>query len=806
MKEDHLIKVEKQKMEPKIKKNKKNKNRCKSTKSNRNSKTVNPVEEINEHSKDLAPRALIEAAKRLKDSFNKIDKSLFSAKIPAPYVRSDSSRPLHFTKDGLHLMYFRETEFIKLNLKTSKIVFRRKIGRADLSPIYMDYKIWSQDDSKVLVLKNDRITPNKVSEVFVYNVHNGEYLEISEAIRALFMQRKGPEEIYIDCFNPVNNHEIILRQIKGGSSERARILHHYRPEAQNRISESILSWNYKNRSTRVIEKDLKPSGSHVFPVRQYLVVLRLIQKGRHFANDLTAASITVYQAKGYKKILEIKKPMGLPLLHARSLYISSSSFRLKSAYCHNRSYELLLTYNDQRFYTIDFFQRKSSNFTQKEASRNRYQYYNAVFPTHLIQNTSFVYDWMFNLNGFTLLVPRNHHYLYKVVDNYINILEESQLVVMITAGYSNSQKRFLVDVYDLKDFSPRTQNSAEKKKKRAEKTEESSFESHSPIPMIQINFSLINYQIDPFSSGKRLRISQPYRDSLNILEYQIFNSSSFKGWDVYHKVIDTTSWKLDSFRIFSGGIEPEANWGYTNNRTSLDKLQEKAPKPYHIILNSWVQHDYKNKKYPIFLIYDLRKKKLVAWRGSSNLFTDTDLEVGYMCTHQEELEDVNGVMILTDSTAEFYQVDAAITCEYLDLEKMSTSKFLVKLEKDMYERIQGVVGLSRLILEKNDDRIRSGHGSSSPEDQEPVQIPELVFLVRSKTIRDDSSPQRRLPLMLYYGKLRDFEKQRKHSNVKNAKHQGRLCHTKFLNREGAWSRFKFSENKNSLLCLSFDHY
>ena len=171
--------------------------------------------ELQETSSGQNERALSQVAEKLKENFNQVPKSLFSAKVPAPFLRSDKSRPLHFTRDGLHLMYFTEAEFIKLNIKTSQIVQRRKLPRADLSPIFVDYKIWSQDDSKVMVFLKREISSSKKSEIYVYDIHAGQYTEVSQSINSHPNLNQGfDDKIFIECFNPLINHEIIIREVK----------------------------------------------------------------------------------------------------------------------------------------------------------------------------------------------------------------------------------------------------------------------------------------------------------------------------------------------------------------------------------------------------------------------------------------------------------------------------------------------------------------------------------------------------------------------------------------------------------------
>ena len=170
------------------------------------------VERLQERSSDLKKDVLKKAANTLIKHFHKTNKSFFKRGLPSPFIRSKDSRPLHFTNDGKYLMYFTRAEFIKVELLSLKIKVRRKIPRADLSPLFTYYNIWSQDSSKVLVY-NSRILnyrSNKRQKIYVYNTNSGEYTEISEKLAQMFSLPGSGHQISIESFNPTNSTQLIV--------------------------------------------------------------------------------------------------------------------------------------------------------------------------------------------------------------------------------------------------------------------------------------------------------------------------------------------------------------------------------------------------------------------------------------------------------------------------------------------------------------------------------------------------------------------------------------------------------------------
>ena len=107
----------------------------------RSKETQDHIKELNDSSSEISTKVLKKAAEKLAKKFKTLPKSLFQRGLPTPYIRSKDSNPLQFTQDGSHLMYFTKAEFIKVKLPSLEIVKRNKLTRADLSPLFYDYKI-----------------------------------------------------------------------------------------------------------------------------------------------------------------------------------------------------------------------------------------------------------------------------------------------------------------------------------------------------------------------------------------------------------------------------------------------------------------------------------------------------------------------------------------------------------------------------------------------------------------------------------------------------------------------------------------
>ena len=270
------------------------------------------------------------AMNSLKKSFSAASKKLFITKsLPTPFFRSHDSRPLHFSSCDSYLMYFSKSEFIKLDLRKNKTVLRRPLIRGDLSPIFLDYKIWSSDDSKVLVFRTREITASLGNPIFVYNTRTGQYKEITDDLRRKFRISSHDKKLILECFNPVNIHEIILRVVKKrevvvrGNNQRRGGFFGNRTRTTTDLTEDLVSWNYVIKSSRPFCSDIKPSGFSIIPLSQFIIVLN--QEGsrgsrgnnrRYYWNNLQGGGNTgeikityfsVYLAKGYHKVLTMKK-------------------------------------------------------------------------------------------------------------------------------------------------------------------------------------------------------------------------------------------------------------------------------------------------------------------------------------------------------------------------------------------------------------------------------------------------------------------------------------------------------------------
>ena len=286
-------------------------------------------------SKKISPDALHLALKTFRKNFSTISKTFFkSNQLPTPYFRAQGSRPLHFSSCGTYLSYFSKSEFIKLNLKTSQVVRRSPISRGDLSPLFVDYKIWSADDSRVLVMRSREITHNLTGEIYIYNVRTGEYKEISSDLRKKFRVNSKNTRVVLECFNPLNSHQIIVRILK-----KIDDTSNYR---NIDFKENLVSWNYMVNSSRPFCFDIYPSGFSILPLGQFIVVLNQADSGSNDA-DISISYMTFYHAKAYRKVLTMKTDQ--PQHDSRNRY---DSYSIQS----NSAYSLYAMSVDQKRYKI----------------------------------------------------------------------------------------------------------------------------------------------------------------------------------------------------------------------------------------------------------------------------------------------------------------------------------------------------------------------------------------------------------------------------------------------------------------------
>ena len=283
------------------------------------------VIEIKDKSLQLSNKALEEAVNQLKINFKATPKDLFSRKsIPSPYIRSENSRPFHFANNGRYLMYFSKTEYIKLDLTNTQIVKRRLLPRADLSPLYYNYNIWSHDSTKVLVLNTRELIEKEHDEplrkIYVYNTTTGEYTNISEKIFSNFIfKAKKSRGCWVECFNQLDNNQLILNHIKAAKIGPNQIVLY---------CNHLYSWNYHNNQKRLFDKtSIFDCHNHAFPLNsESLVVVREVQEdldptSRRFYTSPDKSELDFYHAKSLKRFLR----MDLVDLHHPKLDFSSWS-------------------------------------------------------------------------------------------------------------------------------------------------------------------------------------------------------------------------------------------------------------------------------------------------------------------------------------------------------------------------------------------------------------------------------------------------------------------------------------------------
>ena len=243
--------------------------------------SLDKVIHLQDRSPNLKAGVLKIAVEKLKTNFKSLPKSLFKTGFPSPVIRSRYSRPLHFTEDGRHLIYFSKTELIKVDLTTSTITLRRKLPRADISPIFYDHKIWSRDSNRVLVLSSLKLNPeeSEFGIAYVYDIKKNKYIELP----------KVPGGFSIECFNPASSDELIVKADKDCC---------------------IKTWNFITNRKRTIENsNFLITYKHVVRQSDYLIVIhrapRKQSEGRGWYIP-KENSVEIYSAKGLKRLLRFE--------------------------------------------------------------------------------------------------------------------------------------------------------------------------------------------------------------------------------------------------------------------------------------------------------------------------------------------------------------------------------------------------------------------------------------------------------------------------------------------------------------------
>ena len=675
------------------------------------------ITHLKDSSLKLSPELLQEAARKLKEGLAKVPKSLFSPKLPPPYARSEHSRPLQFTRDGLHLMYFTETEYIKLNIKTSEIVQRRKLPRADLSPIFVDYKIWSQDDSKVLVFGRRKISYELGYQIYVYDIYTGEYAEISEDIRSHLNLSQTRNTVFVECFNPLINHQVIIREVNQRTHGRTT----------DPITENLYSWNYKIKSLRPFAKNLKPSGCCVIPISPYVVVLN--QSGSRpssrFRNDnLEITYMTVYQAKKYKKIITMKNStqnqnaQGTDWKYSLQRNIAYFPF---SQYTEKGRYKICLKYKNECFFVLDLLERKLND---DQMSYRKAQNTIAVYPSHLIDKT-FLKQSKELIKGFTFIRTRVDGRSYNnLTGNRLRIFEESNLLVKIIFKFSSSPSKIEIQAYKLKGSQVGLHHQEQKaKKKKGRKKKEVKI-----YPLINTTtFELYKSFKKPFFPIERKRLSQPHETTLHVIRNSIQGNEAKEVFTV-HKEVDLTTWRLKKTYLFIQRAKPKSFSSFYHEFDKIETHQtiySKRPNTNFLSL-SYFEKDRFRGEYPFFFAYDLHKKRHLVWRSRLNLLPEQVL-VGMSTFLRNKgkrlLQDTNGILVVKVPSI-ILSLRPYLKCEYLDLENLKTSIFYAKFSLDHEKQIAEFIGVSRTKINQKSDQIAHDEtlDSSSDESNKPNAI------------------------------------------------------------------------------------
>ena len=337
------------------------------------------VFKLSDRSLKLSKNVLRRAKTQLKKTFSSVPRSLFSQRIPSPYIRREGSNPLHFTQNGQFLMYFTKTEFIKLSLPTGELSLRRRL-RDDLSPIFYDYNTWSHDSTKVLVSQpqsSEEIKYNTNKRAFIYDTATGEYTDLFQKFQQNFeaSNRQGPT---VCCFNPLFSDQLViyhLRVFEGwgrwGPYPNEGVLYNWNWKKNQK--REILIYNSRGFTPRVITHKDKIIVFYVFGTSGNYYRLKKKQNIHY---------VKVYSANGFKELVGLKKLARFNLNHPKTLYdfsyVRKASEVENGKICFNDSDENLIILDiPQRRLKLDFVETEevSSVFEVLPSSLANQEYF-----------------------------------------------------------------------------------------------------------------------------------------------------------------------------------------------------------------------------------------------------------------------------------------------------------------------------------------------------------------------------------------------------------------------------------------------
>ena len=333
------------------------------------------VFKLKERSLELPQEALQRASDKLKKAFQRTPRSLFDKGLPTPYIKGEdqSKSLLHFNYDGKNLMYFTPTEFINLTLPSGKIATRKRLQRADLSPIFYDYNIWSHDSTKVLVSQNClEIKYHENKKAYIFDTVTGEYTDLFKKFEERYntSRLEGPT---VCCFNPAFNDQLILYYKK-----QTRAPSRYGPGA---YEGGIYTWNWKTNQKRLIAKDKhKRFTQKVITQSGYIIIFHVL---KFPGKTKTEEFITVYRAKGLKKLVSFKKIPDLESNFRNEFNDSQWFTKISEA----QVGKICLNYKNCNFLVLDLSERRLSGNLMTELESKSIS---GVLPASLVRDNNII--------------------------------------------------------------------------------------------------------------------------------------------------------------------------------------------------------------------------------------------------------------------------------------------------------------------------------------------------------------------------------------------------------------------------------
>ena len=470
---------------------------------------------------------------------------------------------------------------------------------------------------------------------------------------------------------------------------------------QKKVYESVYIWNYRVQSPRLITRTTRDRSFCLFTHDEFITLVNSTRAWIdpwHLPNQIN--SFSVYRAKNLKRCLTSAENNCInPFSDFYDYYQPPIVFH--SQIKEGASNRLCLTLGGSGFDLIsilDFNQRKLSSKSLDEMCVRDTTI--AVYPADMRIPQFFKKMKKFNRNGFTV-VQKDKERIEKVTGNQLKILHKSNLLVKINHERDGDVLLVSLDIYARNERTPF--GGVDKKG--------AGYFFAQKISFFLPNFGKIETR--PFTGRKGRTNSQCYQENLHIVNSIIQNSNSYKGLDIVCKEVDLRTLQLKKVSLYSQSVDPNSGCEFQEiQRSSYEAWSEvgysQSPKSEYLILVQLVVNETKNEEYFRFLIRHLPTNRIVVWRAGTNLCQNR-VSFG---KNFKVFEDVNGILLMSDATSTFYQIPAALSFQYLNLQNLFVQSIFVKLKKEEYSRISGVVAIIKRQRTKRQNSLDSQDSSN----------------------------------------------------------------------------------------------